>query len=140
MRTRSWRDSSHARTPLQRTSRVSLGRTGRTRGWPRIPAPAARRSFVFLPQLGEHGVVFQRGRVAHLFFAGGDVSQQAAHDFAAAGFGQGVGEADGVGRGEGADVLANVPLQFFLETVVAVALFERYEAGDAFALEFVGIA
>ena len=54
-------------------------------------------SLLLAPQLRQHAVVFQRGRVADGFFAGGDVAQEAAHDFAAAGFGQGGGEADVVG-------------------------------------------
>ena len=75
-------------------------------------------------------VVFERRRVADLFFAGGDVAQQAAHDFAAARFGQGVREADRVGRGQGADLLADVFFSSSLSASSPSPCLERHEAAD----------
>src|SRR5205807_505819 len=48
------------------------------------------RLFFFFAQLGQYGQVFQCGRIAHRLGAGGDVAQEAPHDFAAAGLWQGV--------------------------------------------------
>ena len=66
-------------------------------------------------QLGDHAEVFQRGGVALDIAAGGQFTEQAAHDFAAAGFGQRVGEADVVGSGERADFLGDPLAQFFFQ-------------------------
>ena len=66
----------------------------------------------------------------------------AAHDLAAAGLGQGVGEADLVGPGQGADLLGDVGRaapSSSASSPVAAAL-ERDERGDRLALELVGPA
>ena len=76
-------------------------------------------------------------RVADGFLAAGDVAEQAAHDFAAAGFRQGVGEADVVGLGQRADFLADVLLEFLAERFARLARLERDEDGDGFALQLV---
>src|SRR5512139_3497786 len=52
---------------------------------------AFRPSFLVLAQLRQHRQILQRRRVAERLLAGGDVAQQAAHDLAAAGLGQGLG-------------------------------------------------
>ena len=116
------RRTAHGRTPRRRAARghaVALAGERDARG-SRSPGPrfeaepgakAVRRVapptlLLVLPQLGQHGVVLERRRVAHRLLARGDVAQQAAHDLAAARLGQRVGEADLVGPGEGADLLA----------------------------------
>src|SRR5580693_2764281 len=66
-----------------------------------LSGESQNRSLLLLPQLGQDAVIFECRRVADLFFAGGDVAEQAAHDFSAPRFGQGAREADRVGRGQG---------------------------------------
>ena len=56
-------------------------------------------------QLCKNGEIFKRSSVTLDFAVCSEFTQEAAHDFAAAGFGQGVGEADVVWLGEGADFL-----------------------------------
>src|SRR5262245_44981932 len=72
---------------------------------------------VLLAELREHRVVLERGRVAHGLLARGDVAQEAAHDLAAAGLRQRVGETDVVGPREGADLLRHVLLEGLFEDV-----------------------
>src|SRR5688572_30043171 len=72
-------------------------------------------AFVLLLELGEDAEVFQRRHVALHLAAAGELFQQAAHDFAAAGFGEGFGEPDLVGLRERADLLANPLGQFFFQ-------------------------
>ena len=50
--------------------------------------------FVRLAQLRQHVVIFERRRVLSFLAASGDVSEQAAHDFHAAGLRQRGGETD----------------------------------------------
>ena len=38
-----------------------------------------------LAEFGQDAVVFESGRIAYALFAGGDVAEEAAHDFAGAG-------------------------------------------------------
>ena len=72
---------------------------------------------------------------------GGDVAEQPPHDLAAAGLGQGVGEADLVGPGEGADLLGDVGAQLLPQRLAGLlARFERDEGGDRLALQLVGLA
>ena len=70
---------------------------------------------VLLAQLGQHGQVFERRGIAGALDARGDVAEQPPHDLAAAGLGQGVGEADLVGPGQGADLLGDVGAQLLAE-------------------------
>ena len=76
---------------------------------------------IFLAEFGQDAVIFERRGVADGFFAGGDVAQQPAHDFAAAGLGQGAGEADVVGLGQRADFVADVLLELLAQRVVRLA-------------------
>ena len=73
-------------------------------------------ALLFVPQLRQHAVIFQRRRVADGGFAAGDVAQQPPHDLAAARLGQRSGEADVVGLGQRADFLANVLLRSSLRS------------------------
>ncbi len=57
-------------------------------------------SFFRLAQLRDNGKVFKGGGIALDFAAGRQLPQQAAHDFAAAGLGQRLGEADVIGTGQ----------------------------------------
>ena len=59
-------------------------------------------------QAGEHVEVFQRRGVALDLCAGGNLLEQAAHDFSGARLGQRFGEADVVGLGHRADFLADM--------------------------------
>ena len=49
---------------------------------------------LIIPQLGQHAEVIQRTRVSGGLATGGDVAEQAAHDFSATGLGEGGREAD----------------------------------------------
>jgi hypothetical protein len=69
-------------------------------------------SFVGLAEFGEDAEIFERGSIAFDFAAGGDLFEEAAHDFAGAGFGQGFGEADVVGFGDGTDFLRDLLAKF----------------------------
>jgi len=61
--------------------------------------------FLGLAQLGDHGEVFEGGDVALDLAMGGQLPQQTAHNLAAAGLGQGLGEADIVWAGQRANFL-----------------------------------
>ena len=92
-------------------------------------------------EFGQHGEVFQSGGVAFDFVAGGDLFEEAAHDFAGAGFGKGVGKANLVGFGDGADFLADVVAQGFLEFGACLGgAFEGDEGGEGLAFERIGFA
>src|SRR5690554_5115460 len=80
------------------------------------PGAATRRRLLFgLAQPCEHAQVLERGGVADALLAARDVAQESAHDLAAAGLRQRVGEADVVGLGERADLLRDVLAQLVLE-------------------------
>src|SRR5690348_17137043 len=67
-----------------------------------------RSALLFVMLRGEashHAEIFQGGYVACHRIRGHDFAQQAAHDFAAAGLGQCVCEADLLGLGEAADLV-----------------------------------
>src|SRR5579863_7740075 len=68
---------------------------------------AATSSFFGFAEFGDDGEVFEGGGVAFDFAVGGELAEQAAHDFAGAGFGQRLSEADVVGAGERADFFRN---------------------------------
>src|ERR1041384_7309682 len=94
------------------------------------PTPGGSSLF-FLAQTRQHGVVLERGRVADRLVAAGDVAQEPAHDLPAACLREGVGEAEVVGAGEGADLLGDVLAEGLLQLLRgAVARFERDEGGD----------
>ena len=100
------------------------------------------RLLFLLAQLGQDAVVFQRRRVARRLSAAGDVAQQPAHDLAGARLGQRVGEADLVGPGQGADLLGDVlaAAPSSAPRSAASPPIEGHEAGDALALDLVGLA
>ena len=60
-----------------------------------------------------HVHVFESSDVACDGIVGNNFAQQAAHDLAAAGFGQGVGETDLFGPGESTDFVGHPLAQFF---------------------------
>ncbi len=62
-----------------------------------------RLAFFGFAEFGDYGEVFEGGGVALDFAVGGQFAEKAAHDFPAAGFGQGLGEADVVGASQRAD-------------------------------------
>ena len=72
-------------------------------------------TFFGFAEFGDDGEVFEGGGVALDFAVGGELAQQAAHDFAAAGFGQGFGEANVVGAGERADFFRDPLAEFVFE-------------------------
>lgn len=51
--------------------------------------------FFVIAKIGQHAVIFQCAGVADGLFARGNVAQQSPHDFAATGFGQRGGKANG---------------------------------------------
>ncbi len=71
--------------------------------------------FFLLAQFGDDAEVFEGGDVAFDLAVGRHLAQQAAHDLAGAGFGQGIGEADVVRTGEGSNFFGDPGAQFFLE-------------------------
>src|SRR5688500_7488351 len=85
---------SQDRTPLPLCRTVSALRSAyESRPTPHtsmcvIPQSETRLLFRLFPQLGEDSVVLEGGGVADLFLAFGDVPEEAAHDFPAAGLGQ----------------------------------------------------
>src|SRR5579864_459176 len=81
-----------------------------SRGRATAPRPLA---LFAAPQLGDYTQILQRGDVALDFAAGSQFAQQAAHDFAAARFGQHVAEADVVGLGQSANLLGHPLAQLF---------------------------
>jgi hypothetical protein len=83
----------------------SLRRTNRLVKAKRDISPRRILPFFGFAEFGDYGEVFEGGGVAFDFAVGGEFAEQAAHDFAAAGFGQSFSEADVVGTGEGADLL-----------------------------------
>ena len=90
---------------------------------------------VGLAKFRQDAQVFQGARVAFALGAGGYVFQQAAHDFAAAGFGEGVGEADYVRPRKAADLARDGVAEFFLEGVAGLlAADQGDEAGEGLAL------
>ena len=60
-------------------------------------------TFFGFAEFGDYGEVFEGGGVALDFAVSGEFAEEAAHDFAASGFGQGFSEADVVGTGKRAD-------------------------------------
>ncbi len=94
------------------------------------PYSASSKSLLIRPQLGDDVEIFQRCSVAFDFAAGGDFLEQAAHDFAAAGFGEGVGEADVVGFGDGADLGGDVGAEFYFQRGRDVDVTARSDEGD----------
>src|SRR3954452_18475966 len=90
-------------------------------------------------ELREHAHVLEGGGVTLGDAAGGDLLQQAAHDLAGASLRQHVGEADGVGAGQGADLLGHVVGQLLLEGVGGLDPgLQDHEREDRLALELVG--
>src|SRR5262245_18864988 len=90
------------------------------------------------PQLSKHRQIFERRRIADRLRTAGDVAQQAAHDLAAAGLGQGFGVADVVGAREGADLLGDVLAQLLLQLgAPRVPGFEADERRDGLPLHLV---
>ena len=92
-------------------------------------------SLLFLPQLRQHGKIFQRRRVLGGLLAAGDVAEESAHDLAGARLGKAVGEADVVGPGQSADLANHVFFQ------LAFQVFrgrntppQRHEANQSFSL------
>jgi len=68
-------------------------------------------------------------------------AQDAAHDLAAAGLGQGIGEADQVGTGDRADLLAHVAGQLGHQGVVAGAAgLQGHKSRDRPAIQFMNMA
>src|SRR5438093_492010 len=86
--------------------------------------------FFFLAQLGQHRVVLERRRVPHRLLPRRDVAQQTAHDLPAARLGQGLGEADVVGPGQGAELLPDVALQLGAQRLVGRAARARGDEAD----------
>ena len=71
----------------------------------------------------------------------GQFAQQAAHDFAAARFGQCFSKADVVWPGEGADLFRDPLAQLVLQCFAGlVAAFKGYKSGDGLSFQFVGTA
>ena len=68
------------------------------------PEPWAS-AFLRFAEAGDDGEVLEGGGIAFDFAVSGQLSKQAAHDLAAAGLGQSVGEADVVWAGQRADLL-----------------------------------
>ena len=67
--------------------------------------------------------------------------EQAAHDFAGAGFGEGLREADVIGLGNRADFFGDLLAQFFAQAAVGRdAAFDGHESDEGLAFEFVGPA
>ncbi len=71
----------------------------------------------------------------------GKFAQEASHDFAGAGFRQGLDEADVVGAGEGADLFRDPGAELLAQLGGRFgAGFEGDEDGDGLAFELVGFA
>jgi len=68
-----------------------------------MPGNVSALLLVGLAEFCQYVEIFERAGVAGCFVAGGDVSEEASHDFAAAGFGDGFGETDVVGNCERTD-------------------------------------
>ena len=62
-------------------------------------------SFLGLAEAGNDAKIFQGGGVAFDLCAGGNLLEEAPHDFSAAGFRQGFGESNVVGRARGSAAL-----------------------------------
>src|SRR5690606_7934368 len=99
-------------------------------------------SLPILDQVFHHAGVGQGGDVADLVgFAFCDFPEDAAHDFARAGFGQGRGPVNHVRGGDGADLFADVLHENLLQFVgVDLVGLERDVGVDALALDLVGEA
>src|ERR1051326_8318460 len=70
-----------------------------------------------LAQPGEHAEILQRGGVAFDFCAGGDLLEQAAHDFSRARFGQRLGESNIIRPGHRPDFLGDVLAEFVAQEI-----------------------
>ena len=92
-------------------------------------------------ELGDYVHVFKSSDVASDGIVGNNFAQQAAHDFTAAGFGKGVGEADLLGPREGSDFVGHPLAQFFAQLFVAkIALLQRDEAADGLTGDLMRLA
>ena len=96
------------------TIRPQLRGYAAARGAPRREWVTSRKKqprlaalLLLLAQLRDHREIFQRGGVALHLATGRDLLQQPAHDLAAAGLGQGVGEADVVRLRQRTDLLGH---------------------------------
>lgn len=96
---------------------------------------------MFLLEIGDHGEIFEGSGVSANFAPGADFLKEAAHDFPAASFGEGGGEADFVRFCNGTDGLADVVAEFLIEIIGGFdTAFEGDERDDALAFDFVGAA
>ena len=90
------------------------------------------------PQRIQHRAILQRGGIAAHHLAGSQGAQHAAHDLAAAGLGQGIGELDQIRAGDRADLFGNPAAQLRRKTLRGVrleeALFEDDERDDRLEL------
>ena len=85
--------------------------------------------------------VFEGGDVPGDGAGGDEFFEEAAHDFAGTGFGEGGGEVNFVGAGDGANCLCHVGAEFLIEFgTVEDASFQSDEGDDALAFDFVGAA
>src|SRR5258708_15195296 len=91
-----------------------------------------------LAQLGQHGEVLERGRVADRLLPRRDVAEKTAHDLAAARLGQRVGEADLLRPCDRSDLLDDVLLELTAQDVVRLeAALGGHEGDQGLALELV---
>src|SRR4051794_15771904 len=126
--------------PPAQCRRIGRGRRPRATRGHREPA-RPRSGLVLLAELGDDAEVLERRGVAGALAAGGDVAEEPAHDLAAAGLRQGVGEADVVRAGQGADLLDHVGAELLAELLAGrLARLEGDEGRDRLAAELVGLA
>jgi len=95
-------------------------------------------SFFHLRQPSQHVQVFESGGVTFDFGAGGDLFEEAAHDFSGAGLGQRFGKTDIVRLGDRADFFGDVVSKFIAQGGFGQnAAFERNERNKGLAFESV---